>query len=103
MVRVCAACIAEIDHDRLTAEREEEFWITEATAGGARILRQPDADPRAVLAWAMTCRHHDLTRLTDAVLRYRLAGPAPAPMRGLAPQLMPASLRQRLNCCAAAN
>jgi len=43
------AQLAEIDRDRLAVQREEEFWLVEAVKGGAKLLRRPEADPRAVL------------------------------------------------------
>jgi hypothetical protein len=39
--------VAETDRDRLAVEREEEHWIIKAIAGGAKIIRRPDVDPRA--------------------------------------------------------
>src|SRR5262245_4753229 len=43
------AMVAEVDRDKLAVERDEEFWFCAAVAGGAMLLRRPDADPRAVL------------------------------------------------------
>ncbi len=44
-----AELLGQIDVDRLAVEREEEHFLTESVAGGANVLRRPDADPRAVL------------------------------------------------------
>jgi hypothetical protein len=47
-----AARLRELDGETLAFELEEERVVEQLEAGGVRVARRADADPRAVLAWA---------------------------------------------------